>query len=98
MGYLSALGFLSGVCALVAIVKTPIDAYQENKHAAWPSVVATITQQTLRKIPAGSRGEWYIESTLRYNIDGEELTSNTRSRGGSFWEESSMRRWASQHP
>jgi hypothetical protein len=80
------------------VVKTVIDAYQEHKHAEWPSAVATITQETVRKIPAGSRGEWYIEFTLRYSVDGKDLTSNTHSRGGAFWEESSMRRWASRHP
>jgi hypothetical protein len=79
------------------MVKAAVDAYREREHAEWPSVVATITQQTVRKIPAGNRGEWYIESTLRYEVDGEELTSSTRSQGGAFWEELSMRRWASQH-
>ncbi len=97
-GYLSALAFLFLVCTLVIIVKTAMDAYHEKQHAAWPMVVATITKQTVRKIPAGSRGEWYIESALRYKVDGEELTASTRSRGGAFWEESSMRRWSSQHP
>jgi hypothetical protein len=67
-------------------------------HAHWSSVVATITQQTVRKIPAGSRGEWYIESTVLFSVGGEELRSSTRSGGGAFWEELSMRRWASQHP
>jgi hypothetical protein len=31
-------------------------------------------------------------------VGAEELRSNTRSGGGAFWEEFSMRRWASQHP
>jgi hypothetical protein len=97
-GWLRLLGLFLGVCALVAIVKAAIDTYKESEHAKWPSVVATITQQTVRKIPAGSRGEWYIESVLRYSIDGEELTTSTRSGGGAFWEEFSMRRWASRHP
>jgi len=97
-GWLRLLGFFFGVCALVAIVKTVIDTYQESEHAKWPSVAATITQQTVRKIPAGSHGEWYIESVLRYSVDGEELTSSTHSGGGAFWEEFSMRRWASRHP
>jgi hypothetical protein len=39
------------------VVKTAIDAYQEHKRAEWPSVVATISQETVRKIPPGSRGE-----------------------------------------
>ena len=79
-------------------VKTGIDAYRENKQAKWPSVIATITRQTVQKIPAGSHGEWYIEAVVRYSVDGEELTSSTRSNGGAFWEELSMRRWASRHP
>lgn len=98
IGYLSLLGFLFVLFTMGMIVKTAFDAYQESKHAKWPTVVATITQQTVRKIPAGSRGEWYIESTLRYNVGGEDLTSSTHSGGGAFWEEFSMRRWASQHP
>jgi hypothetical protein len=97
-GWLRLIGFFLGVCALVAIVKTGINTYQESEHAKWPSVVATITQQTVRNIPAGSHGEWYIESVLRYSVDGEELTSSTHSGGGAFWEEFSMRRWASRHP
>jgi hypothetical protein len=96
-GWLRLIGFFLGVCALVAIVKTGINTYQESEHAKWPSVVATITQQTVRKIPAGSHGEWYIESVLRYGVNGEELTSSTHSGGGAFWEEFSMRRWASRH-
>lgn len=97
-GWLRLIGFFLGVCALVAPVKTGVNTYQENVHAKWPSAVATITQQTVRKIPAGSHGEWYIESLLRYSVDGEELTSSTHSGGGAFWEEFSMRRWASRHP
>jgi Protein of unknown function (DUF3592) len=97
-GWLRLIGFFLGVCALVAIVKTSICTYQESEHAKWPSVVAIITQQTVRKIPAGSHGEWYIESVLRYSVNGEELTSSTHSGGGAFWEELSMRKWASRHP
>jgi Protein of unknown function (DUF3592) len=96
--YLSVFVFFFALCALVMIVKTGIDTYPENKQSKWPSAVATITRQTVQKIPAGSRGEWYIESVVRYSVDGEELTSSTRSHGGAFWEESSMRRWASRHP
>ena len=32
------------------------------------------------------------------SVGGEDLRSSTRSGGGAFWEEFSMRRWASQHP
>lgn len=97
-GNLAILGFLFGVFAFVAIIKTPIDMYEENKHAKWPNAVATITRETVRKIPVGSRGEWYIEFALRYSAGGEEFTANTRSRGGAFWEERTYRRWASRHP
>lgn len=96
--YLSVLGFFFGLCAFVAILKTGIDTYQESKHAKWPSTVATITHETVRKIHAGSRSEWFVEFALRYSVDGEELTSNVHSRGGAFWEEGTMRRWASHHP
>lgn len=95
---LNIFACIFALCALVMTVKTGIDAYRENKEAKWPSVVATITRLTVEKIPAGSHGEWYIESAVRYSVDGEELTSSTRSRGGAFWEELSMRRWASRHP
>ncbi|MGA7793899.1 MAG: DUF3592 domain-containing protein [Candidatus Acidiferrales bacterium] len=90
--------FFFALCALVMIVKTGIDAYRENKQAKWPSAIATIARVTVQKIPTGSHGEWYIESAVRYSVDGEELTSSTRSHGGALWEESSMRRWASRHP
>jgi uncharacterized protein DUF3592 len=96
--FLKVLGYILVFCTLVLIAMTAIDAYKENVHAHWPSAVATITQQTVRKIPAGSRGEWYIESSVRFSVGGEELRSSTRSGGGAFWEEFSMRRWASQHP
>ncbi len=96
--YLSVLGFFFGLCALVAILKTGIDTYQEAKHAKWPSAMATITHETVRKIPAGSKGEWFIEFALRYSVDGEVLTADTHSLGGAFWEEGAMRRWASRHP
>jgi hypothetical protein len=98
VGFLKVLGYILVFCTLVLIAMTAIDAYKENVHAHWPSAVATITQQTVRKIPAGSHGEWYIESTVRFSVGGDELRSSTRSGGGAFWEEFSMRKWASQHP
>jgi hypothetical protein len=90
-------GFLFGVVALVMIVKTPIDVYRESQQAKWPSVVATITQQTVRR--TYSRGyQWHIETEVRYTVDGEGLTSSIHSRVASSGEERDMYRWASQHP
>lgn len=94
-------GFSFGVVALLMIVKTPIDVYRENKQAKWPSVVATITQQTVRKgIDARNRSEvWHIESEVRYTVDGDTLTSNIRSgNSGVTTEQRAMRGWVSQHP
>ena len=97
VGYVSLLGFLFALCTLVMIVKAPIDAYQENKHAKWPTVLAAIQQQTVRK--TYHRGyEWQIETEVRYTVDGEELTSSIHSRVASYGEERDMYRWASQHP
>jgi hypothetical protein len=96
--YVSLLGYFFGLFAAVMLVAAGMDAYQDNLHAKWPVAVATIALETVRKIPAGSRGEWFIELALRYRVDGKELTSSARSRGGAFWEEFSMRRWASRHP
>lgn len=97
-GFLILFGYFFGLVALVMIVTTGIDAYRENKRANWPAASATITQEALRRIPAGSRGEWYIELALRYTVDGEEVASSTHSSGGASWEEFSMRRWVSRHP
>lgn len=96
--YISLLGYFFGLFAAVMLVTTGIDAYRENMHAKWPVAVATISLETVRKIPAGSRGEWFIELALRYRVDGKELTSSAHSGGGAFWEEFSMRRWAFRHP
>jgi len=98
LGYVSLLGYFFGLFAAVMIVATCIDAYRENMHAKWPVAVATIAQETVQKIPAGSRSEWFIELVLLYRGDGRELASSARSRGGAFWEEFSMRRWVSRHP
>jgi hypothetical protein len=90
-------GFSFGLVALIMILKTPIDAYRESQQAKWPSVVATITQQTVRR--TYSRGyQWHIETEVRYTVDGEELTSSIHSRVASSGEERDMYRWASQHP
>ena len=89
-------GFAFGVVALVMIVKTPIDVYRESRQAKWPSVVATITQQVVRKY-SGRHDVWRIESQLRYAVDGEKLTSDIHSRVGDFTELKAMREWASQH-
>jgi hypothetical protein len=97
-GYLKVFGYILVFCALVLIAMTAIDAYKENVHAHWASAVAIITQESVRKIPTGSRGEWYIEATVRFSVGGEEHRSSTRSGGGAFWEEFPLRRWASQHP
>jgi hypothetical protein len=89
-------GFLFGVVALLMIVKIAIDVYRESKQAKWPTVVATIAQQTVRR--TYNRGyQWYIETEVRYTADGEELTSSIHSRVGSSGEERDMYRWASQH-
>lgn len=60
--------------------------------------MGTITGQNVQKISAGSHGEWFIESKARYFVDGEEVTSSTRSNGGAFWEEFPMRWWVARHP
>jgi hypothetical protein len=82
------------------LVKIAIDAYQESEHAKWPSVVATITQQTVRKfIDPKNRSEvWRIESELRYTVDDEKLTSNIHSRTAGSTELRAMRGWVSRHP
>ena len=90
-------GLSFGLVALIMILKTPIDAYRESQRAKWPSVVATITQQVVRKY-SGRQDVWRIESEVRYSVDGEELTSNIHSRAGDFTELRAMRGWASQHP
>src|ERR1700739_2331845 len=50
VGYRSVLSFLFVLFSLVMVVKTAIDTYQEHKHAEWPSVVATISQETVRTL------------------------------------------------
>lgn len=97
-GFLSVFGFFFSLVGMVMIVKTVIDAYRENRSANWPTAAATITQETLQKIHAGSRGEWYIELALRYTVDGKDVASRAHSLGGAPWEESSMRHWVSRHP
>lgn len=90
-------GFAFGLVPLIMILKTPIDAYRENRQAKWPSLVATITQQAVRR--TYSRGyQWQIETEVRYTVDGQELTSSIHSRVASSGEERDMYRWASQHP
>jgi len=104
LGFLSLLGVCLALCALVAVVKTATDAYQESKHAKWPSVLATVTQQTIQQTWSGRRNSsgthyvWHIQSELRYRVGGEELMSSVRSRVTDSTEERAMmRRWASQH-
>ena len=103
-GTLSLLGYFLVLCALVGMVKTGIDTYEESKHAKWPTVLATLTQQTVRQArPKGrasaSRYLWYIQGEVRYNVAGEALTSNLRSRiTYSEREAARMRRWVSHHP
>ena len=102
-GWLRLLGYLLGLCAIVAIVKTAIDRYQENIHSKWRSAVAVITRQSVRQVIGGRRLSgsyyvWFIESELRYRVGGEELTSSIRSRvTQSADERTLMRKWAAQH-
>jgi hypothetical protein len=95
-GYLSILGFVFVLVTLIMIGKTAADSYQESRQAKWPSVVATITQQVVRKY-SGRHDVWRIESEVRYRVDGENLTSNIHSRVGDSTEMRAMRNWASQH-
>jgi hypothetical protein len=62
-------GFTFGLVALIMTLKTPIDAYRESQQAKWPSVVATITHQAVRKY-SGRQDVWRIESEVRYSVDG----------------------------
>lgn len=96
--YLKLAGLFFGLCALVLMVKSTLDADRENKHAHWPSVVATITQQSVREFMNGRDHAWRIESRVRYTAGGKELTSDVYSGIGGFLDERAMRRWASQHP
>jgi hypothetical protein len=90
-------GFSFGLVALIMILKTPIDVYRESQQTKWPTVVATITQQTVRR--TYNRGyQWYIETEVRYTVDSEELASSIHSGVGSSGEERNMYGWASQHP
>ena len=97
IGYLSVLGFLFVLCALVMIAKTAIDAYRETKQAKWPSVVATVTQSNVRKTYRKGY-EWQIETEVRYLVDGKEQASSIHSRVASSGDEREMYRWVSQHP
>jgi hypothetical protein len=91
-------GFLFGLVALIMILKTPIDAYRERQQAKWPSEVATITQQVVRKY-SGRQDVWRIESEVRYSVDGEVLASSIHSGvSGSMTKQRAMRGWVSQHP
>ena len=96
--YLIFFGFVFALGTLLMIVKTATDTFQESKQAKWPSVVATITQQVVRKY-SGRHDVWRIESEVRYSVAGEKLTSSIRSRvTGSTEQRGMMRKWASQHP
>ncbi|HEV2522717.1 MAG TPA: DUF3592 domain-containing protein [Candidatus Acidoferrales bacterium] len=98
ISYWSVLGFLFALCTLVMTLKTAIDAYRENRQAGWPTAVATVKDQIVRKTYRRGGDEWHIETEVRYTIGGKELTSNIRSRVGSFGEERNMYRWTVQHP
>jgi hypothetical protein len=80
------------------IVKTAVDTYQENRHAKWPTVTATITQQAVRHFMNGRDEAWRIESEVRYTVEGVEMTANFHSGIGNLLEERAMRTWAAQHP
>jgi hypothetical protein len=95
-GHLSILGFVFVLVTLIMIGKSAADAYQESRQANWPGVVATITQQVVRKY-SGRQDVWRIESEVRYSVDRETLTSNIHSRVGDSTELRAMRNWASQH-
>ena len=98
VGYLRLLGFLFALCALAMIFKTVFYTYQEKMHAKWPTVVATITQQGVRKFMNGRHEAWRIESEVRYTVEGLEVTADISSGIGNLLEEKMMRKWASQHP
>jgi hypothetical protein len=95
-GYLSILGFLFVFVTLIMIGKTAADAYRESRQVKWPGVVATITQQVVRKY-SGRQDVWRIELEVRYSVNGETLTSDIHSRVGDSTEIRAMRTWASQH-
>ena len=95
--YLKVLGWFFGLCALVFLLKTALDSDRENKHAHWPSAVATISQRQVRQFMNGRDEAWRIECDVRYSVDGKEVAANVHSGIGGFLDEKPMRGWASQH-
>jgi Protein of unknown function (DUF3592) len=92
------LGLFLGLCALVLMAKSALDSHREDKHAHWPSAVATITQRQVVQFMNGREEAWRIECAVRYMADGTEIAAKVRSGIGGFLDEKPMRRWASQHP
>lgn len=95
--YLSIVGWVLAFAAVVFMIKLPIDAYRESRIARWPGVVATVTQQSVQRIPSGRNTAWRIEGVVRYSIAGETRTSGIRSRVGGFDDRRAMREWVSRH-
>jgi hypothetical protein len=80
------MGFFAGLCTILVLLVTAMEAWQEHAQAQWPEVSASIRQCRVEFSPASERGTdqregyYYINCGISYLVGSEEIVTNIQSR------------------
>jgi hypothetical protein len=96
------LGWVAGLCAILALFVTVSDWRDERAQARWPVVPALIERggvESHRAFPSSGGGTyWQLRYRLRYEAEGEERVATLASRSTHSDEEVvRLNAWAAQH-
>lgn len=75
----SFLGLFAGLCAVLALVVTAAQAWQEHAHAQWPETTAQVQRCGLA-IYTHKPESYRIDCSLSYQVRGEKIVSHLYSR------------------
>ena len=100
-GALGLLGWVAGLCAILALFFAVADWRDERAQARWPVVLALIERGGVVSDRAfqnsGGRLFWQLRYRVRYEADGERVATLTSRTTESDEEVAKLHAWAAQH-
>ena len=74
------LGLFAGLCTMLALAVTVVEAWQEHAEAGWPEVTARVDRCYLHQTSTGRRDRYYIDCSLSYTVGDEQVVASIYSR------------------
>jgi hypothetical protein len=101
------MALVAGLCTLLALVVTALEAWREHAQAQWPEVTARIGECGVDQYPAHPE-DYLIECSIEYPVGADIVHSKVRSRttpapSRVLWAYPAdtfdrMQQWADAHP